>query len=96
MTSEALGVGTSQVEVSNIAPRGLWLLVGAEKLFLPFDEFPWFRDARVSAVLNVERPFPDQVRWPELDVDLTLDSIRHPHRHPLIAGQGDHSGASGR
>ncbi|MBU2603371.1 MAG: DUF2442 domain-containing protein [Actinobacteria bacterium] len=94
MTSEALGVGTSRVEISNISPHGLWLLVGTEELFLPFDEFPWLRDARVSAVLNVERPFPDQVRWPELDVDLTLDCIRAPDRYPLVSGRGDSAGSS--
>ena len=52
---------------------------------MSFDEFPWFRDARISAVLHIERPFLDHVRWPELDVDLTLDSIRAPNRYPLVS-----------
>jgi len=85
MKSEALGIDTSGVEVTNISPHGLWLLVENEELFLPFDEFPWFRDARVSAVLHVERSFQDHVRWPDLDVDLTLDSIRDPNRYPLVS-----------
>ena len=85
MKSEALGIDTSGVEVTNISPHGLWLLVENEELFLPFDEFPWFRDARISAVLHVERPFQDHVRWPDLDVDLALDSIRDPNRYPLVS-----------
>ena len=89
MKSEALGVGTSPAEVTNISPHGLWLLADDEELFLPFDEFPWFREARISAVLHVERPYPDHFHWPELDVDLTLDSIRDPNRYPLISRGGE-------
>ena len=57
----------------------------ARELFVPFEEFPWFRDASVRAILNVERPHPHHLRWPEIDVDLTLDSIENPERYPLQA-----------
>ena len=72
MKSEALGIATSAAEVTNISPHGLWLLIESEELFLPFDEFPWFRDAPISAVLHVERPFPDHFHWPELHIDLVV------------------------
>ena len=85
MKSDALGVGISHVEVTNISAHGLWLLIGNEELFLPFDEFPWFRDAPVSAILHVERPFREHLRWPELDVDLALDAIRDPKGYPLVS-----------
>lgn len=88
MRSSAPGIATSSAEVTNISGHGLWLLADGEELFLPFDRFPWFRDARVSDVLAVEQPRPDHFRWPRLDVDLTRDSIRHPDRYPLIAGHG--------
>jgi hypothetical protein len=78
-------MSTSEVEVTNISRHGLWLLVGDEELFLPFDEFPWFKDASVQAILNVERQGPDHLYWPALDVDLALDSIRHPEQYPLIS-----------
>ena len=48
MTSAAPGASTSQVEVSNISQHGFWLLLDDEKLFLPFSEFPWFRDVAVG------------------------------------------------
>lgn len=32
--------------------------------------------------LTLERPAPDHLHWPELDVDLSLDSIEHPERYP--------------
>ncbi|MFU8858718.1 MAG: DUF2442 domain-containing protein [Deferrisomatales bacterium] len=88
MRSHALGTDTSPAEVTNISRHGLWLLADGEELFLPFDDFPWFRDARVSALLHVEQPAADHFRWPELDIDLTRDAIRHPERYPLVA-QGD-------
>ncbi|HEY6897830.1 MAG TPA: DUF2442 domain-containing protein [Rhodocyclaceae bacterium] len=85
MTSATFGPGTSPVEVTNISPHGLWLLVNAEELFLPFSEFPWFRDAVVAKILHVELPSPNHLYWPELDVDLALESIRHPEQFPLIS-----------
>jgi uncharacterized protein DUF2442 len=55
------------------------------ELFLPFDEFPWFRSAPVEAILHVERHRPDHLRWPDLDIDLSLDSIEDPSQYPLKA-----------
>jgi hypothetical protein len=85
MRSESLGMSTSEVEVTNISRHGLWLLVRDEELFLSFEEFPWFKDASLQAILNVERQGPDHLHWPALDVDLALDSIRHPEKYPLIS-----------
>jgi hypothetical protein len=31
----------------------------------------------------LERPTPCHLYWPDLDVDLSLDSIEHPERYPL-------------
>ncbi|MFH1116649.1 MAG: DUF2442 domain-containing protein, partial [Pseudomonadota bacterium] len=70
MKSEPLGRPTSEVEVTNISRHGLWLLVDEEELFLPFDEFPWFKEASVSAVLKVQRPGKEHLYWPDLDIDL--------------------------
>ena len=30
-------------EVTNISAHGLWLLIDGREIFLPFDEFPWFK-----------------------------------------------------
>ncbi len=79
------GTNTSRPEISNISQHGFWLLIDEEELFLPFDEFPWFKTATVQEILNVERPQPHHLYWPEVDVDLTVDSIRHPEKYPLRA-----------
>jgi hypothetical protein len=36
-------------------------------------------------LLRVTRPQPEHLYWPELDVDLSVESIEHPERFPLIA-----------
>ena len=78
----------SAVEVARILPHGFWLVIGSREVFLPFEDFPWFLDAPVRALLDVERPQPQHLRWPDLDVDLTVDSITHPSRYPLQAAGG--------
>jgi Protein of unknown function (DUF2442) len=84
------GAATLEVEVTNISRHGFWLLLDGRELFLPFDEFPWFKGASVEAILRVERPRPEHLYWPDADVDLTVDSIEHPERYPLKASvRGD-------
>jgi hypothetical protein len=85
MKSESLGTSTSDVEVTNISRHGLWLLVDEEELFLPFEDFPWFKDVPLQAILNVQRHDSEHLHWPALDVDLTLNSIRHPENYPLVS-----------
>jgi hypothetical protein len=79
------GTSTSEAEVTNISRHGFWILVDERGLFVPFEEFPWFREATVGAILSVERPHPHYLCWPELDIDLALESVEHPERYPLRA-----------
>lgn len=82
------GTVTSTVEVTNVSQHGIWLLVDGRRLFLSFDKFPWFQNAPIEAILAVHRPQPNHLRWPALDVDLTLSSIEHPEDFPLVATNG--------
>lgn len=84
------GKSTFPVEVTNISAKGLWLLIDHGEHFLSYDQFPWFRDARVSEILAVTRPSSHHLYWPVLDIDLAVESILHPDRYPLIsAGRSD-------
>jgi hypothetical protein len=83
-----LGADTLEVEVTNVSKHGFWLLLGAEELFVPFAEFPWFKDASIAKLLRVERPQAHHLYWPDLDIDLAVDSIRHPERFPLVSRVG--------
>lgn len=79
------GIATSDVEVTNISKHGFWMLIDGRELFLAFGDFPWFKQATVEQLLRLERPAPGHLRWPDLDVDLALDSIEHPERYPLTS-----------
>lgn len=85
MKSELLGKDTSGVEVSNVSKHGFWLLVAGRELFLPFEDFPWFENAPIGQLLNVELHHSRHLYWPDLDVDLSLESIEHPERFPLVS-----------
>ena len=72
-------------EVTHVSRHGFWLLIGDEELLVPFTDFPWFRQATIEQLLNVERPTADHLCWPQLDVDLSVQSVRDPSAFPLVA-----------
>ena len=88
MKSAPLGQSTSVAGVTNVSEHGFWLRLDSEELFVPFDQFPWFRGASIGPLTNVEWPSPDHLHWPELDLDLAVESIRHPEQFPLISRVG--------
>ena len=83
INSQPLGKHTLAVEVTNISIHGIWLITGDRELFISYDKFPWFKDVPIGKILNVEEPTPGHFYWPELDVDLGIESIEHPERFPL-------------
>jgi hypothetical protein len=70
-----------------VSSHGIWLLADGRELFLSYEDFPWFKDVPLKTILNVEQPSPGHFHWPDLDVDLGLDSIEHPERFPLKANR---------
>lgn len=85
MKSAAPGSSISPVEVTNVSPHGFWLFIGERELFVPFRDFPWFRDASIKDVTNVQLPSPHHLYWPDLDVDLAVESVEHPEKYPLVS-----------
>jgi hypothetical protein len=85
MKSETRGTDNSEVEVSHISKHGVWLLLRDRELFMPYEEFPWFKTAPLSAALNVQMLHADHLYWPDLDIDIAVESIEHPERFPLVA-----------
>jgi Protein of unknown function (DUF2442) len=88
MTSIAPGTSTSEVEMTNVSKHGFWLLIRDQEVFVPFAEFPWFRNAPIGHLLNVQLPSPHHLYWPDLDIDLAVESLFHPERFPLVSGVG--------
>ncbi len=85
MKSQAHGETTSGIEVTNISAHGFWLFAGGVEAFMSFEEFPWFKNAPVAEILNVEEPRPGHYYWPGLDIDLSDEIIKDPSRYPLHA-----------
>lgn len=84
MNSLALGTPTSAVEISHISAHGIWIIAGEKECFMDYEHFPWFKNASIGQILNVTEPSPMHFYWPDLDIDLGLDTILYPERFPLV------------
>ena len=85
MSLSTLGTNTSAVEVTHISSHGVWLLTHSKELFMSYEDFPWFKDQPVNAILNVEAQSLGHFYWPDMDIDLTEEMIENPERFPLKA-----------
>ncbi len=72
------------VSVLMINAQGIMLSVQGHDYFLSYNRIPWMQDAPIRSVLNVQMSGPEAIEWPDLDVDLEIDSLRHPERYPLL------------
>ena len=72
-----------RVEALNISSHGIWILAKGREYFLPYSEFPWFKNARLSDIRNVRLLHGYHLFWKSLDIDLDLDSLEHSERYPL-------------
>jgi hypothetical protein len=88
MSSGAPGSVTSAAEVTNVSVYGFWLLLPQGEYFVPVAEFPWFREAPIGKLVNVTMPAAHHLYWPDLDIDLAVESILHPVRFPLVSKAG--------
>ena len=79
-------VGTSTLaKVLTITSGGVLIEIEEGEFFLPYSRVPWFKNAPVSDVLNVEMNGKRSIRWNKLDVDLEIESLLHPEKYPLVA-----------
>lgn len=85
MKSHTGGSSTLGVEVTQIDKQGIWVLIGEKESFLSFENFPWFRDASVGIIHKVELLNNNHLYWPDLDIDLAVESIEHPERSRLFS-----------
>jgi len=85
MKLKTLGTDTSTVEISVITGHGFWLFVAGKEYFLDYETYPWFKDAHVGEIMNVQLLHGTALTWPDLDVDLELASLEHPEDYPLVS-----------
>ena len=84
MKLKSLGKSISNVEVTQITPNGIWVLLKDTEYFLAYQEFPWFEKATVAQIHHVQLLHGFHLRWPDLDVDLHPDSLKDIEKYPLI------------
>ena len=78
------GKTISEVEVTNISQHGFWVLIDDSEYFLSFEKYPWFKDARISEITELEVIHNHHLHWPGLDVDLSLEILQQPDKYPLV------------
>jgi hypothetical protein len=83
MKSLKNGKNILKSEITNISEHGFWILVGEKEYFLPFQTYPWFKNAKVASICNVKLLQGHHLYWPELDVDLTTEILGNPENYPL-------------
>ena len=84
-----LGTITSVPEVTHVSKHGFWMLLDTEELLVPFEHFPWFKQATIEQLSDVRWPTENHLYWPQLDIDLSVESIRNPSAFPLVAKTAD-------
>lgn len=82
--SPVFKLSNTSVSVLMINAQGIMISVGGQDFFLSYNRLPWLREASIKDVLNVQMCGADAVEWPNLDIDLEIDSLRHPERYPLL------------
>lgn len=71
------------VKIENISEHGFWLYYDEKEYFLPYVDFPWFKECKISDLIKVKADDKGNFYWKALDVDLNLDIIQHPEKYPL-------------
>ena len=83
-SSSKNNISSTSADVLMINDKGIMISVQGQDYFLSYNRVPWMRDATISEVLDVRMSGKNAIEWPKLDVDLEVDSLKHPERYPLI------------
>lgn len=83
-TTSSSNISSTLADVLMINDRGIMISVLGQDYFLSYNRVPWMKDATISDVLDVRMSGKNAIEWPKLDVDLEIDSLRHPERYPLL------------
>jgi len=83
-TSLKSNINSTLADVLMINDKGIMISVMGQDYFLSYNRVPWMKDATINEVLDVRMSGKNAIEWPKLDVDLEVDSLRHPERYPLL------------
>ncbi len=88
MKSKMRGAAISAVEILNINVHGVWIYVRGREHFLSHEDYPWFKEATIRKIQNVRLLHGHHLHWPDLDVDLEVESLEKPEHYPLKYREG--------
>ncbi len=77
-------INSTSANVLMINSQGIMLSVCGNDYFLSYNRIPWMLTAPIGDVLNVRMSGRNAIEWPTLNVDLEIESLKHPERYPLI------------
>ena len=83
-TTSKSNISSTSVGVLMINDKGVMLSVQGQDYFLSYNRVPWMRDATINEVLDVQMSGKNAIEWPKLEVDLEVESLKHPERYPLL------------
>ena len=72
------------IEIGNISEQGIWIIIKQKEYFMPYAEFPWFKNATINDIFNVTLLHETHIHWPALDIDLEIASLEFLEQYPLI------------
>lgn len=72
------------VEISNISPFGIWILLNDTEYFIDYNDYPYFQNASIRDISNVEVDFSKNLHWNNLDIDIEFDAIENPEKYQLM------------
>ena len=79
-----MSIGTLVCSITGINDLGFWVLAEDKEFFVPFADYPGFRESSVNQILNIRYLPPSQLHWPEIDMDIELQALVQPESLPLI------------
>jgi hypothetical protein len=69
--------------VTGLTSQGFWIMVEGEEYFVPFSDYPAFLKAPLEQIFHFISAIPGQLRWPDIDIDVEIESLKYPERFPL-------------
>lgn len=55
-----------------------------EQFFLSYEDYPFFKTAKVVDIYNVEVHHEKHLYWPTLDIDLSVEILKNTDHFPLL------------
>ncbi len=84
MKSSKSGKNILNSSITSITSFGLWVMCNNNEFFIPFKDYPELKEANLNSIFNVKTLSPNNLYWPDIDVDIEIDAIKNPSNYILL------------